>query len=151
MASEPLLDLATLIEGRPPIRIDGVTYHLKSPEELSLLESQRFTSWGKKLEALGATASADADAAAALDALVAEVAWAAVADVPREVFDKLSGSQLMSIVEVFTLLLLGRLRLAGALVEQVAKHRTGVSFSRASSSPMAAPPSDGSQPSQRLS
>ncbi len=150
MASEPLLNLATLIEARPSIRIDGVTYHLKSSEELSLLESQRFTSWGKQLEALGA--SLDEAAETTLDQLVTTVAWAALADVPREVFDKLSSSQRMSIVEVFTSLLLGRrLRLVGALVEQVAARRTGASSSRASSSPMAATLGAGSQPSQRHS
>lgn len=147
MATQPLLDLSTLIEGRPSIRIDGATYHLKSSEELSLLESQQFTSWGKELERLAA--SVDEAAEQALNELVNKVAWAALADVPRPVFDKLSGSQRMSVIEVFTALLLGRrLRLAGALIEQVTPRRTGANSSHGSSSPSAATPADGSAPSQ---
>lgn len=150
--SEPLLDLATLTETRPPIRIDGVPYHLKSPEELSLLDSQRFTSWGKELETLGAEAATDESKMPALEALVGIVAWAACADVSKAVFDKLSSSQRMAIVEVFTGLLLGRrLRLAGALAMQVTTARTGANSSLASSTSSAAIPAAGSPPSQPVS
>lgn len=139
MTRTPILDLSTLVDDRPPIRIDGATYHLKSPEELSLLESQQFTSWGKDLEELGK----DSAAAEALKSLVGIVAWQALADVPGDVFDRLSGTQRMNIVEVFTGLLLDRrLRLAGAISAR-AIQSIGESSSRASNTPSAETPATG--------
>ncbi len=149
MARDPLLDLSTLVDSRPPIRIDGVTYHLKSPEELTLLESQQFTSWGQRLEELGQTE--DVQQIAALTALVGVVAWAAMADVPKGVFEKLSPVQRMSVVEVFTgLRLEGRLRLAGAIGMQAIR-QIGANSSPGSSAPMAETPAGGSPAPQPLS
>lgn len=147
MSREPLLNLSTLVEDRPSIRIDGQTYHLKSSEELSLLESQRFTAWGKELEELGR----DEAKIGALESLVAIVAWAALADVPQEVFDKLSSSQRMTIIEVFTgLRVRSRLRVAGALAQQVVSPPTGASLSPGSNSSSAVTSTDGSaEPPQR--
>lgn len=148
MAREPLLNLSTLVEDRPVIRINGDIYHLKSSEELSLLDSQRFTAWGQELEELG-KAAGQTDA---LTELVGVVAWAALADVPRDVFDGLSSTQQMAIVEVFTGLLLGRrLRLAAALVEQVVSRPTGENSSPGSNTSSAAMSTDGSAESQPLS
>ncbi len=112
MAADPILDLSTLIADRPPLRIDGTTYHLKSPDELTLAESHKFTKWGKELEALGK----DPDRTAELEALLKVVAAAALADVPPDVRQRLLPSHNVAIVEVFTVLLLGRrMRLAGAV------------------------------------
>lgn len=148
MAREPLLNLSTLVEDRPVIRINGETYHLKSSEELSLLDSQRFTAWGRELEALGKS-EGQTDA---LTELVGLVAWNAVADVPRTVFDALSSSQQMAIVEVFTGLLLGRrLRLAAALAEQVVSRPTGENSSPVSNTSSAATSTDGSTEPQHAS
>jgi hypothetical protein len=142
-----LLDLNTLIDARPPIRVDGAIYHLKSSEELSLAESQQFTKWGKALEELG-----KAEDMAGLEALVVTVAQAILVDMPGEVFAKLSTRQMMDVIEVFTGLLLGRrLRLAGALAGQVTGQSTGGKSSPGSSAPLAATPAGGSTPPQPLS
>jgi hypothetical protein len=143
MAKSPLLDLSTLIE-RPVIRVDGANYQLKSPEELTLLESQQFTTWGAEIEKL----AKDGTAVEELDMLVSVVARATLTDMPGDVFGRLSPSQRMAIVEVFTALLLSRrLRLAGAIA--TAARRTGVNSSPGSSSPSAAIP-DGGSPAPQL-
>lgn len=145
MAKAPLLDLTTLIE-RPAIRIDGATYHLKSVDELSVIESQRFSNWGTQLEEFGKDPDADPDAH---EDLVRKIAQAAVADVPAELFAKLATSQMMAIVEVFTSLLLAhRLTVAEALARQVSRS-IGARSSQGSSAAMAATPDTGS-PSPRL-
>jgi hypothetical protein len=144
---EPLLDLSTMIE-RPRIRIDGVAYEIRTPEELTLFQSQQFTLWGKELEALGAAP----EKADELEALVRRVVTAVTVEVPPAVLGKLSTSQLMNIVEVFIGLLLGRrLRLAGALAAQVVSRSTGAKSSPGSSTPSAASPAGGSPAPRPLS
>lgn len=129
----PILDLSTLTEDRPPIRIDGVLYHLKAPDELTLLESHWFGARAAELTVL-----AEGDDMDALDQLVSTIARRAVADVPDKVLAKLSGSQLMAIVEVFTgLLMARRISQAGALA-RIATPPTGANSSRGSSTSMAA-------------
>jgi hypothetical protein len=140
--ADPILDLSTLIADRPPLRIDGKTYHLKSPDELSLAESHKFTRWGKELEELGGVP----DKLDELEVLVCIVSRAALADVPDEVYVRLSPSQHLSIVEVFTVLLLGRRsRLTGAVIS-AAGRQTGPNSSRASNTSMAATQGGGSTP-----
>lgn len=137
----PVLDLSTLIPERSSIRIDGVTYHLKSPDELTLFESQLFSRWGKDMEALGK----DPDQTSELEALLAKVAKRALADVPDDVFARLRPAHHLQISEVFTLLLLGhRARRAGAVVG--AGPRTGQNSSHAFSTPSVATPAGGSTP-----
>lgn len=142
-AAEPILDLSTLIAARPPVRIDGTVYHLKSPDELTLADSHSFTRWGKELEVLGQ----QPDKVKELEMLLRVVARAALADVPRRVFKRLSPSQHVSVVEVFTVLLLGRqARLAGAVAS--AGRSTGRKSSPGFSTSMAASPDGGSTPPQ---
>lgn len=142
----PLLDLSTLITDRPELRINGKIYHLKSPEELTLAESFQFSRWGKELEALGK----DPNRTVELEALLREVSRAALADVPDEVFAQLSPTQDVSIVEVFTSLLLARkARLAGAVLS--AGPSTGQSSSRVSSVLTAANQAGGSTAPQQRS
>jgi hypothetical protein len=148
MAREPILDLSTLVPDRTPIRIDGKTYHLKSPDELTLFDAQQFTTWGKELEAVGTDPTA---AEADLEPLVRKVARHALADVPDEVFDRLSGSQAMRITEVFTgLLLARRLKAAGAIAQTVTRP-TGVKSSPSSKPSSAATPAGGSTRPRRRS
>lgn len=138
---DPILDLATLSESRPPIRIDGVTYHLKSPDELTLAESHRFAAWGGRVQELGGKVEHVDE----LQKLIAEVSWAALADVPVDVFARLSPTQHMAIVEVFTALLLElKARRVGATLGAV--RSSGASSFRASSAAMAATPGGGSTP-----
>lgn len=148
MARDPILDLSTLVPDRTPIRIDGETYHLKSPDELTLFDAQQFTTWGKELEAIGTEpAAAEAD----LEPLVRKIARHALADVPADVFDRLSGSQAMRIAEVFTgLLLATRLKAAGAIAQTVTQ-RTGAKSSPGSKPSSAATPVGGSTRPRRRS
>jgi len=132
----PILDLATLEDSRPPIRIDGVTYHLKSADELSLMDSHWFGARAKELSVL--SASNDADDMDGLELLLRTIVRRAVADVPDEVLARLSGSQNMAIVEVFTgLLMAKRISQAGALA-RIATPQTGANSSRGFSTSMAA-------------
>lgn len=47
----PLLDLNTLVI-RPLVRIDGVAYEMRGPDELSILENHRLLALGKRAEAI---------------------------------------------------------------------------------------------------
>ena len=51
LMAESVLKLSTLIE-RPTIIVDGVSYEIMSPDELSVLDHHRLGSWGKQLDAL---------------------------------------------------------------------------------------------------
>lgn len=112
-SSGHLLDLDTLVE-RPVIAIDGATYQIRSPGELSVVESHRFGRWGNRIDALAAE---DGEAAEAeLTELIAKVAKAILVDVPDDVFDKLSGANRWAIIDLFTgLLLREKLKVAGAM------------------------------------
>ena len=146
--SQPVLDLSTLIPDRPPIRIDGQLYHLRSPDELTLAESHRFSRWGQELERLGKASETlghigEARGDTRLEDLLRVVARAALADVPEDVAAKLTPHHCLAIVEVFTVLLLGRrMRLAGAIASAV--RSIGQKSSRGSSAPMAGSPDGGS-------
>lgn len=139
MATEPILDLSTLIPERPVIRIDGETYHLRSADELTLAESHQFTKWGKELEAL-----AVAGEAARLEALLVTVSAAVMADVPPEVASRLRTPQRLAIVEVFTLLLLRHRAQAAGAAGSALSQSTGRKPSPASSMPSGASPTGGS-------
>ena len=47
----PLLDLDTLLH-RPTVRIDGVSYELRTEDEMSIVESHEVTQQGKRLDKL---------------------------------------------------------------------------------------------------
>ncbi|MDP2131959.1 MAG: hypothetical protein U0975_09970 [Erythrobacter sp.] len=133
LTKTPLLDLDTLIE-RPFITIDGRRFEIRSPSELSVVESHRFGRWGNRIEALTAE---DGDAAEAeLNDLIARVSKGILIDVPDTVFDKLSGANRWAIIDVFTgLLWREKLKVAGAMtiaagdVPDWMQSRTGASSS----------------------
>lgn len=132
----PILDLATFEENRPPIRIDGVTYHLKSSDELSLMDSHWFGARAKEMSIL--SDGNDGSDMEELELLLRSIVRRAVVDVPDAVLARLSGSQNMAIVEVFTgLLMAKRISQAGALA-RIANPQTGANLSRGSSTSMAA-------------
>lgn len=58
MSAPPLLDLNTLIT-RPTIVIDEKKYEIISPEELSILDSQRMVTRGQRMEELMAGGEPD--------------------------------------------------------------------------------------------
>lgn len=145
--SPALLDLDTLIE-RPRIAIDGTTYEILSPQELSVIDSHRFARWGRRIDVLERSDAEDAGEEAELDALVAKVARRICVGVPEDVFAKVPGRQRRQIIDVFTALLLRTgLKVAGAMVTAVgptpeallqAAGSTGASWSPGSSGSTAA-------------
>jgi hypothetical protein len=144
---QPLLNLDTLIV-RPSIAIDGALYELFSPDELSVLASQRFSIWGQRIERLVQSGSDDAETLGDLDNLYATVARAAIVDVPADVFAKLSGAHHMAIVDVFTgLLLRNKLGVGGAMATamglEMASQSTGAWSSPGSSASSGAIPDGG--------
>ncbi|WP_048648946.1 hypothetical protein [Nitratireductor soli] len=127
--TKPILDLNTLIE-RPTIRIDGMTYELRSPDELSVLDSHFFTVKGKEIERLAGEDGKDEELAAVIDEVVPRM----VVDLPAEVFISLPGAARLAIVDVFTgLLLRRRVSMAGAIAQAVVAPRTPTSTGEKSS------------------
>jgi hypothetical protein len=107
---EPLLNLDTIIV-RPTIVIDGESYSILSADELSVLDSQRFALWNRRLEALQLGGEEDPE----LDQLVDTIARRVLVDVPDTVIAKLQGAHKLAVIEVFTgLLLRQRMDVAGA-------------------------------------
>lgn len=119
MSEPPLLDLDTLIV-RPTIKIDDKNYEILSPNELSIIDSQRFTLWGALIETL----APDEAKGEELTAVVDKAARMVFVGAPEAVFAKLSGAQKMQVVEVFTMLLLrGKMGAAGAMLTEMVKKR----------------------------
>ncbi len=132
--TDTLLDLDTLI-GRPTIKIDGARYEILSPDELSVLDNRRFSRWQRQLEEMQAGDEDDPE----LDDLVATMARKVLVGVPADVFDKLSGTHRIAVIEVFTgLLLRARLGVAEASAKAIGNLPTGAIFSRGSSGSTAA-------------
>ena len=109
----PVLDLKTLVE-RPQIAIDGVRYDILSPEELSILDLQRFAAMGERLERLGRLAAPTPEEQAELLGLVDELAGRVMVGVPDEVREVLPVSVLGQVIRVFTQLLPAGMIPAGA-------------------------------------
>jgi hypothetical protein len=96
---EPLLDLTTLIE-RPKIRIDGTLYEILSPDEITVVDVERFAQSGQRIASL-----LDGDGSsnvAALSAALDEVCDRIMVGVPDDVKAKLSVTQRLAIAEAFT-------------------------------------------------
>jgi hypothetical protein len=142
MAHEPLLNLDTLIV-RPTIKVDGISYELLAADELSILDSQRLTNWGKEIEAL---ASADDDAGAEkLRELVSRLSRKVLVNMPDDVFATLTEAHRVAIAQVFTGLLLARkIAVAGALASRMLSPSTGAKSYPASSASMGGRPAGGS-------
>jgi acid phosphatase family membrane protein YuiD len=155
--ADPILDLSTLVD-RPKIRIDGTLYELRSPDELSVLDSQRLTSAGKRIDALaGASDPAGEDDSGELAGLIDDVTRRVLVEIPETVFESLSQIQKLSICEVFTGLLLGRrMALAGAIARKLTDSpkdmpSTGAMPSRDSSASTVVIPKGGSSGIRRPS
>ena len=140
MAKQPILDLSTLIE-RPKIAIDGKLYDILSPDELSIADLQRVADMGKRVEELSGT---DADGAGQdeLIGAVDELATLVMVGVPPELRQRLSVTNMLKVIEVFTGLLQAKAPTpapAGA-----AKTPTGENSFPASSASTEARPATGS-------
>jgi hypothetical protein len=138
---EPVLRIDTLIK-RPFIEIDGVKYEILSPDEIGVIDSHRFSGWGRRIELLAQQIGEDAEKE--LKSLVDQVARKVLVGVPDETIDKLSGAHKMAVAEVFTVLLLrSRLGVAGAIAKAVASPSTGATWSPGSSASTAGTPGGG--------
>ena len=126
--TQQLLSLDTLVR-RPKVAIDGTQYEMLSPDEMSVLDYQRFGLWHRELVQLQEDGGEDDPA---LEALVDRIARKAMVGVPAGVIGKLSGAQKIAVVEVFTgLLLQTRMRVAGATATAMGQNpSTGESYSR---------------------
>ena len=102
---KPLLDIATLVE-RPMVRIDGELQELVSPEELSILASQRLASDGRRLNELMTSDKLDEDGDQELEKLLVRISDTIMEPVPKKVRAKLSEMQRLEIIQAFTALLL---------------------------------------------
>lgn len=140
-ADVPLLDLDTAFH-RYAIMIDGQRIELLSTEELSIAASHRLGIKGRRIDLL--SQSADAGDGEELERLITEVAWEVLVGLDEATFAKLSGAQKMSIVDVFTgLLLRNKLGVAGAMATAAGVPQIGERLSRASSASTAGTPAGG--------
>lgn len=120
--SDPLLSLDTLIV-RPTVEIDGTAYEIRSPDELSVLESRRFELWAKKIEAQETSEEPTAE----LDELADTITRQVLIGVPDDVMAKLTGQHKIAVVAVFTgLLLRGRAGVVRAITKAMGSPPTGV-------------------------
>lgn len=141
--ARPVLDLSTLAE-RPKIAIDGALYDILSPDELSVVDFQRFSTMGRRIEELGAVARPAPEEQSELLKLIVEISDRVMIGVPPEVRSRLSVPSLIRVIEVFIRLLPARKkRPAGAAPDQ-ASPSTGASSPPASSASTAAIPAGGS-------
>lgn len=144
--SSILLDLNTLID-RPKIAVDGELYEILSPDELTVLDTQRFENWGREIQALGQDEKRETE----FQALIDKVARRIMVGVPDAVAAKLSTSHQLRVIAVFTGLLLGdQVAAAGAALKAM-NQSTGAKSSRASSDSSAARPAGGSPKRRRRS
>lgn len=123
---EPLLSLETLIE-RPTIDIDGQRYEMLSPDELSVLDSHRFSKWAGRLEELQKAGEESPE----MDEIADRIARKALIGVPEDVLEKLTGVHKIAVAEVFIgLLLRSRMGVAGAIAKAMGSSQIGELFSQ---------------------
>lgn len=114
--AKPLLEIETLIE-RPTIIIDEESYEIRSPDELSVIDTHRLSSQGRRLDALMAKDKLSAVDKKQLSKLLTDISNFIMVGVPDDVGEKLSDTQRFEIAEVFTALPLQR-HLAKALAAE---------------------------------
>lgn len=102
--ADPVLDLQTLIE-RPHVRIDGILYEIRSPEEISLLDAARIAALGNRLSELFSIAELSTAEEREIGEVVDQLYSKVNASIPDEVTERLPDDFKISIIEVFTTLL----------------------------------------------
>ena len=144
-----VLKLTTLIE-RPTISIDGKRYEIVSPDELSVIDHQRFSAWGRRIDKLTAKDELSDEEESELHDALHELSDKIMIGVPQRLRKKLSDSQRLQVAEGFMMLSLPqRLRRAAAAAKSI-----GESSRRGSKDSSAAtrrggstkPPSPSSEP-----
>lgn len=146
--AEPILDLNTLVE-RPKIKIDGEVYEILSPEELSVVDHQRFGIWGRRIDALMAKPKTTAAEQKELAQILGDLTDRILVGVPEELREKLSDTHRLEVAEVFIRLplqrRLNRLAAAGAAGAADGAALTGESSPPASSASTAGRRAGGSR------
>lgn len=125
--AKPLLEIETLIE-RPTIIIDEEAYEIRSPDELSVIDTHRLSSQGRRLNALMSRDKIKPAEKKELSKLLHAISDFIMVGVPNDIRDNLSDPQRMEIAEVFTALPLQK-HMAKALAAEAkligAKRRPG--------------------------
>jgi len=98
--SDLLLDLSTIHE-RPKIRIDGDLYEMLTSDDFGIVDIADFKAVGKAADKLQ-SGDLDRPEAEKLAKLVDEMIEKIVLDIPAEVLGKLTFTQKMKIIEVFS-------------------------------------------------
>ncbi|MFQ5775865.1 MAG: hypothetical protein ACE5GS_15185 [Kiloniellaceae bacterium] len=99
--AEPLLDLSTAIE-RPTVLIDGASYEILCPDELSILDLQRLMADGRKIDAIVRKDELSDEDVATLSRLLATLSERILVGAPADVRARLSDQQRLRVAEVFT-------------------------------------------------
>ena len=98
--AEPLLDIQTLTE-RPVIAIDGERYEILSLDELSIVDSHRFKSWGRRIQELLERPDLDDRQGAELVTALHQLTDLVMVGVPEDIRAGLSDGSRMAVAEVF--------------------------------------------------
>lgn len=126
MDDAAVLDLDQLVNRRTII-IKGEHHEILSPGELSALDSQRLAAWGRKYDKLINADSLNEVQKARLGQLINRMANLIMAPVPDGIRDGLTQGQKLSVIEVFTgLLLRSKMKAAGG-IQAKAPANTGAS------------------------
>ncbi len=103
--AEPILTLETLVD-RPQVKINGTSYGLKSPEEVSLLDYHRIWAQGRELDAAFSRPDLSMDEIGVLAKKIDELCRFLL-DAPDDVHTRLTEVHKMRIVRTFIVLQLG--------------------------------------------
>lgn len=99
------LELQTGVD-RPVIKIDGAEYHFATRDDLRYRDIAYMGWAGSRIEELGGQISSPATysdgAAEEFEQVLAKACKLALYDVPDEVYEKLTDTQRMQIIEVFS-------------------------------------------------
>lgn len=107
----PLLNLDTLIV-RPQVIIDGQSYEMVSPDEMTIVERQRQVARGRRMQELLDKRELSNQEQGEL-ARVLDEGCRAILLAPDDVHAKLMDGHRLDIIDAFGQLLLGRRRTAG--------------------------------------
>lgn len=104
MADQPILELETLAL-RPRIAIDGESYEILSPDELSIIDTRRLASQGERLDALLGKEQLTTAEESELGRIIKAISAKIMIGVPKKVAARLGDNKRLSVIGVFTALL----------------------------------------------
>ncbi len=139
--ADHLLNIET--QTRPTISIDGTSYEILTPDDLSIVDHHRFQKWGKRIDTLMAAPELDDDAAVELTSMLAKLTDRIMCDVPEDVRAKLTDTQRLRVAEVFTQPLRRKPKKRAVGKPKAASRSRGPRSSRDSKGSTAATPPDG--------